>query len=230
MLRLRHYLSMLTLLAAVALPAAANQDPAPVKQVVEDFLRVQTKGLPGQVTIEVGEIDPQNNLAACSVLEPSLASGSRAWGKTTVAVRCRDGGGWSLYVGAKIRVVGDYLVTAKALVPGQTMTTNDFVRQSGDLADLPPGTVTDPAQALGKTLTMGIAAGRPLRSDMLRQPYAVQQGQSVRVVSSGSGFRVSNEGRALNNATPGQIAQARTSSGQTLSGIARSGGIIDVSH
>ena len=229
MLRLPHF-CLLALLVTLALPSAANQDPAPVRQIVEDFLRIQTKGLPGRVAIEVGEIDSQNNLVSCPVLEPSLASGSRAWGKTTVAVRCRAEGGWSLYVSAKVSVVGDYLVTAKALVPGQTMTVNDFVRQSGDLADLPPGTVTDPAQALGKTLTMGIAAGRPLCSDMLRQPYAVQQGQSVRVISSGSGFRASTEGRALNNATAGQIAQVRTGSGQTLSGIARIGGIIDMSH
>lgn len=229
MSRLPH-LSLLALFAVLALPSVANQDPAPVRQIVEDFLRIQTKGLPGRVTIEVREIDPQNNLTSCPVLEPSLASGSRAWGKTTVAVRCRAEGGWSLYVSAKVSVVGEYLVTAKALVPGQTMTVNDFVRQSGDLADLPPGTVTDPAQALGKTLTMGIAAGRPLRSDMLRQPYAVQQGQGVRVVSSGSGFRVSTQGLALNNATAGQIAQVRTGSGQTLSGIARAGGIIDMSH
>lgn len=223
-------LSLFALLAIMALPSAAKQDPAPVRQIVEDFLRIQTKGLPGRITIEVADIDPQNNLAPCSVLEPSLASGSRAWGKTTVAVRCRAEGGWNLYVSAKVSVVGDYLVTARALVPGQTITANDFVRQSGDLADLPPGTVIDPAQALDKTLTMGIAAGRPLRGDMLRQPYAVRQGQSVKVISSGSGFRVSTEALALNNATPGQIAQVRTSSGQTLSGIARIGGIIDMSH
>lgn len=223
-------LSLLALLAIVALPSAANQDPAAVRQAVEDLLRIQTKGLPGRISIEVIDIDAQNNLASCSVLEPSLASGSRAWGKTTVAVRCRAEGGWTLYVSAKVIVVGDYLVTSRSLVPGLTITANDFVRQSGNLADLPPGTVTDPAQALGRTLTIGIAAGRPLRSDMLREPYAVRQGQSVKVISSGSGFRVSTEALALNNATPGQIAQVRTSSGQTLSGIARIGGIIDMSH
>jgi flagella basal body P-ring formation protein FlgA len=39
---------------------------------------------------------------------------------------------------------------------------------------------------------------------------------------------VSSEGKALNNATDGQIAQVRTSSGQTVSGIARTGGIVEV--
>jgi flagella basal body P-ring formation protein FlgA len=58
----------------------------------------------------------------------------------------------------------------------------------------------------------------------------VQQGQSVRVVSSGPGFRVSTEARALNNASEGQIAQARTASGQVVSGIAKAGGVVEVGY
>lgn len=218
------------MLAIVAPTGQAHQDPAPVRQVVEEFLRVQIKGLPGTATVEVGQIEAQNNLASCNVLEPSLPNGTRAWGRTTVLVRCRDGAGWSLYVPARVRVVGDYFVTSRPLAQGELVTANDLLPQRGDLTDLPPGTVTDATQALGRSLAIGIPSGRPLRSDMLRQPYAVQQGQNVKIVSSGKGFRVSAAGRALNNAADGQVAQARTSNGQTLSGIARAGGIIDMSN
>lgn len=219
----------LTLLLGVA-PAFAHQDPAPVRQAVEDFLRVQVKGLPGKASVEVGDIDPQNSLVPCGAIEPSLPPGARAWGKTTVLVRCRDQGGWSLYVAARVRVQGDYYVTARALAQGEMMTANDLLPQRGDLADLPPGTVTDATQALGRTLTIGIPGGRPLRSDMLRQPYAVQQGQTVKVLSSGRGFRVSAEGRALNNATDGQVVQVRSSNGKTLSGLARRGGVVEMPY
>jgi flagellar basal body P-ring formation protein FlgA len=208
--------------------ASANQDPAQVRRVVEEFLRVQVNGLPGKASVEASAIDPQNSLAPCSILEPSLPQGARAWGKTTVLVRCRDLGGWSLYVPARVRVEGDYYVTARALAQGEMMTANDLLPQRGDLTDLPPGTVTDVTQALGRTLTIGIPGGRPLRSDMLRQPHAVQQGQTVKVVSSGRGFRVSSEGRALNNAADGQVAQVRSGNGKTLSGLARAGGIVEM--
>ncbi|MGB0129043.1 MAG: flagellar basal body P-ring formation chaperone FlgA [Rhodocyclaceae bacterium] len=210
--------------------AEAYQDPFPIRRAVEDFLRVQVKGLPGTTNVEVGQIDTQNSLAPCNVLEPSLLPGTRAWGRTTVLVRCREGAGWSLYVPTRVRVMGEYFVAARALVQGAMLTANDLLPQRGDLTDLPPGTVTDATQALGRSLTIGTTAGRPLRSDMLRQPYAVLQGQSVKIISSGNGFRVSSEGRALNNATDGQVAQVRTGNGQTLSGIARLGGIIDMSH
>jgi len=49
-------------------------------------------------------------------------------------------------------------------------------------------------------------------------------------VSTGVGFSVSSEGKALGNALAGQIVQVRTNNGQTVSGIARPGGVVEVSH
>jgi flagellar basal body P-ring formation protein FlgA len=110
------------------------------------------------------------------------------------------------------------------------VSVEDPVMQSGDLSELPAGIVTDPGQAVGRTLIIGIPAGRPLCSDMLRSPMAVQQGQTVKVVSQGSGFRVATEGRALNSAADGQVAQARLPFGQTFSAIAHTGGTIEISR
>jgi flagella basal body P-ring formation protein FlgA len=77
-------------------------------------------------------------------------------------------------------------------------------------------------------MLVSIVAGRPLRSDMVRQPVVVQQNQMVRVVSRGPGFLVSNEGKALNNGTDGQVIQVRPGNGQVVSGIARAGGVVEV--
>jgi flagella basal body P-ring formation protein FlgA len=41
---------------------------------------------------------------------------------------------------------------------------------------------------------------------------------------------VSSEGKALNNASDGQVVQVRAASGQTISGIARPGGMVEVSY
>jgi flagella basal body P-ring formation protein FlgA len=40
---------------------------------------------------------------------------------------------------------------------------------------------------------------------------------------------VTADGKSLSNATDGQIAQVRISTGQTVSGVARAGGIVDIS-
>lgn len=211
-------------------PAVARQDVAPVRQAVEEFLRVQTRGLPGAASFTVGSIDPQNNLQPCPALDAFLPPGARPWGRTTVGVRCLVEGGWSLYVPVTVKVMGEYLVSARPLAQGQLVAADDVARQNGDLAELPAGILTDPVQAVGKTVSMGVASGRPLRSDMLRQPLFVQQGQSVKVLSRGAGFQVATDGRALNNAASGQVAQVRTANGQTVSGIARSNGIVEVTY
>lgn len=218
------------LLACLAPLVQARQEPAEVKRVIEDFLRVQTRGLPGEASFSVGTVDPNNNLAPCPALEAFLPAGGRPWGRINVGVRCQAEGGWSIYVPAQVRVVGEYFVTARPLVRGQAIAAGDLARRKGDLAALPPGIVTEEAQALGKTLSISVQSGQILRTDILRAPPAVLQGQSVRIVSKGRGFQVAAEGKALANAADGQVVQVRTATGQTLTGIARPGGTVEVGY
>ena len=218
------------LLVSLAAFAHARQEPEEVKRVIEDFLRMQTRGLPGQASFTIGTIDPNNNLPSCPALEAFLPVGGRPWGRINVGVRCQLEGGWSIYVSAQVKVMGEYFVTAKPLARGQAITAADLTRRQGDLAELPAGIVTEAAQALGKSLNVSVQSGQILRNDSLRAPHVVQQGQSVRVISKGKGFQVATEGKALNNAAAGQVVQVRTASGQTLSGIAQKGGTVEVAY
>lgn len=218
----------LILLTLVTASAMARQDPGVVKQAVEEFLRIQTKGLPGQVSYTVGSIPADNNLAPCGALSVSQAPGNRPWGRGNVTVQCQDAGGWLLYVPIQVRVIADYLVTAKPLAQGQLVAETDLGRRSGDLGDLPAGILTEASQAIGHTAAVSIPAGRLLRRDMLRQPLAVHQNQTVKVVARGAGFEVANEGQALTNGFEGQVVRVRLANGQVLSGIARPGGVIEV--
>lgn len=197
---------------------------------LDQYLRTQTQGLPGQVSYSVGPLDRHAQLAPCSAFEPFLPPGSRLWGKTTVGIRCLAPSAWTVYVAVQVRVSGSYLLTARQLTAGQVVSATDVRTQSGDLGALPASILTDPAQAVGKTVRNGVAAGQPLRGDLLIALWAVQQGQSVKLLSSGTGFTVSNEGKALNNASEGQIAQVRTAAGQVVSGVARAGGIVEVTY
>ncbi len=219
------------LLLALSIPAAARQEPGLVKKAVEDFLHIQVKGLPGQVSFTVGHVDPQNNLIPCPALEVSLPPGARAWGNTTVKVLCQIDGGWSIFVPVRIRVIGDYLVTARPLTQGQIVAEADLTKNHGDLANLPSGILTEASQAIGKVVALSVASGQPLRSELLRQAMVVQQGQGVKVLSKGPGFQVTGgEGRALNNAIDGQVVQVRMANGHVVSGIARAGGVVEVTY
>lgn len=203
---------------------------ASLSTALDEFLRIQTQGLPGKVSYSVGQLDQHAQKTPCIAFEPFLQPGSRLWGNAMVGIRCLAPKAWTVYVPVQVRIAGNYLVTARQLTPGQVVNSADLREQSGDLGALPASVVTDPAQAIGKIVRNGIAAGQPLRSDLLSAPWLVQQGQSVKLLSRGAGFTVSNEGKALNNATEGQIAQVRTASGQVVSGVARSPGVVEVSY
>jgi flagella basal body P-ring formation protein FlgA len=215
-------------LAAPGPTAAARQDLPALKAVVAQYLQTQAGGLPGRVTVTVGAIDPRMNLAACPAPEAFQQPGARAWGKTTVGVRCTAPSAWTVYIQAQVSVLADYVAAAVPLAQGQAIDASQLVLMKGDLAAMPNGIVTDLAQAVGRSATVSLPAGTPLRLDTLRSKPVVQQGQAVRVVSSGDGFSVSGEARSIGTAGEGQLVQVRTASGAILSGTARAGGVVQV--
>ena len=216
--------------AAFAQITPPRQDQGAIRQAVEQFLRIQSAGLPGDVDIAVGAVDNRLNLAQCPTPEAFLPNGSRLWGKTTVGVRCTVPVAWTIYVTATVRVTADYVAVAAPLAQGQQIGPQDLTTMKGDLTTLPSGIITDASQAIGRTAAVSLQAGAPLRRDMLKQQQAVQQGQVVKLISSGPGFKVSTEGRALANGSEGQLIQARTPAGQVVSGIAKAGGVMEVNY
>lgn len=209
---------------AVAAPGAA-QSHAEIRDTVSAFVRTQTRAMPGNVSIQVAEIDRRISLPACPSLEAFLPAGAQLNGNGSVGVRCLGKQGWSLFVPVNVKFSVNMLTTRKTLLQGQTITAEDIGSLSSE--SLQAGTLTDPAQAIGKIMKYGVAAGQILRNDMLRAPYTVKQGQSVKLQVRGAGFHVSSEGQALNNAAEGETSSARTASGQIVSGVVK-GGVIEI--
>ncbi|MBI0327067.1 flagellar basal body P-ring formation chaperone FlgA [Burkholderia plantarii] len=206
---------------------AGQQDPEAIRAAALAFLQQQTAGLPGKATITVAAAFPRG-LAACATLEPFLPTGARLWGRTTVGVRCAGARPWTLYLQSKIEVHGNYYVAAHALAPGDVLTTADLVARDGDLTMLPLAVITDPAQAVGGTSLVRVAAGLPLRQDMLRSAASVTIGQTVRVVAAGQGFSISSEGSVMNNAGPGQQVRVRLAAGQIVTAVVKDGNTVEV--
>jgi len=215
---------------SLALQAFAQGSQTPLYKAVEDYLRMQTQGLPGKISYRITPLDTRSQLSPCDAFEPFLPSGGAPWGRTTIGVRCLGPSAWTIYMQVQVSIHAKYLVAARPLTAGQIIGVNDFVSRNGDLGLLPATILMDAEQALGKTVKIGIAAGQPLRGDQLIAPWAVQQGQNVKTISRGAGFSVSSEGKALNNAVEGQMVQVRTPSGQTVSGIARTGGVVEINY
>jgi len=224
-LKLFSFLLLATPLALAQ--TGARQDGAALRKLAEGYLQAQSAGLPGKVTIKVGAVDPRLALAACPAPEAFQQPGARPWGKTTVGVRC-TAPVWSMFLQAQVNVVADYVTAAVPLAQGQPIDASQLATMQGDIAAMPNGIITDMAQAIGRTPTVSLPAGTPLRLDALKSKPVVQQNQAVRIVSRGENFSVSGEGKAIGNAGEGQIVQVRTPRGAIISGTARNGGIVEV--
>ncbi len=208
--------------------AVAKQNLTLVKSKITEFLETQTIGYPGKVSVHAGAIDPNMKLAQCSDVQVFLPAGSRAWGKTSVGVRCNAPSIWTIYVQATVNVTAQYLVAAAPLAQGQVVTSQDMLFESGDLTQLPAGVFTDQTQAIGRSVNISMPAGTVLRQEMLKISPVVQQGQTVMLTTIGKGFSVSAEGQAMGKANEGQIVQVKVASGQIVTGIARNGGQVEV--
>ena len=211
----------------LAIEPVARQDTAAIVPIVEAYLQSQTGKLPGQSKITVTPPDTRLDLPACPKPETFLPTGARLQGRVTVGVRCREPSRWTIYVQAQISVSTQYLVTAAPLAQGHVISENDLTVAAGELNAASAGLITDMAQAIGRTLAAPIAAGLPLRSNLFRKDWVVHQGQVVRFMTSGEGFRITVEAKALANASEGELVQVKTKYGRVLSGTARSGGIVE---
>ncbi|MGY2491244.1 flagellar basal body P-ring formation chaperone FlgA [Cupriavidus sp. CP313] len=203
-------------------PAASPFAEDPARVAVERFLLQQTAGLPGKVSVQVAP--PSGGRAPdCLAPDPFLPAGTSPWGRVSVGVRCGGERPWVRYMQARVSVLTDYYVAARALGPGEPVSQADIEVRQGDLATLPRAVITDPAQLAGAVTANRIAAGSPIRADLLRKAIAVRQGQTVTVAVEGDAFQITSEGKVLADAATGNTVQVRLRSGQVVNGLVRSG-------
>jgi flagella basal body P-ring formation protein FlgA len=222
-------LTTLALVFATA-SAAAQQPAAPVEAAARQLIEAQTQGLPGEVSIELSPLDANNQLPPCAELSAFLPASSRAWGAFSVGVRCASPAAWTVYLQARVKVSADYIVSARPLRANQIIGPADLATRRGDLAALGDDVLTDASQAVGQHARYALAQGRPLQTHILRVPAAVQRGNSVTIVGRGAGFQISNTGRAMNSAAPGETVRVRLPNNQVITGTAQTNGTVEMAY
>ena len=172
-----------------------------------------------RVEIEVGQLDPRLRLAPCQRVEPYLPPGTRLWGKARIGLRCTQGPSlWNVYLPITVKVFGPAWVAAQTLAAGAVLTPGDLVQSEVDWAAEASATITDPEQAVGRTLLRRVTAGQGLRQVDLRARQWFAAGDTVKVVAVGRGFAISSSGQALGHGIEGQSVRVRTENGRVVSG------------
>lgn len=219
---MRHFLiTAILLFTAGALHAGTPDDAA------RQFLQARAARLGDRVTVTVHPATAP--LGACARPEPFLpGNGQRLLGRVTVGIRCGDGR--VRYLQARVAAHGTYWVAARRIPAGSRIDRSMLEAREGDLGHLPHAAILDPGQAVGRATTRTLAEGSIVQSTQLRAPHLVQSNHPVTVEASGPGFRVTRQGRALQDGAMGESVRVRMPDRSVLTGVVAGDGRVAVDY
>lgn len=198
-----------------------------IEQQAEQFLR-RLPGVNNATQIHVNPIDSSLQLPACDHLVFFLSNPHFNRGSLRLNANCNQPQTWSIFIAATVLDPISYWVSNKALVKNQVLSRHDIAEQKTYHSALGSNLVTGFQQIQGRPLAHDLPAGSSLHlRDFLIDPK-LSRGQTVTLLSSKSGFKISNQGKLLSDAIAGERTKVKTSSKQIISGIARSGGIVEI--
>ena len=173
------------------------------------------------IAIEVGQPDSRLQLAQCAKAVPYVPSGIRLGGATRIGLKCvRGPTAWNITVPVVIRIFGRGLVALSNIPAGATLKSQDLTVGDVDLVADTSAALSEPQAIEGRTLVRPLNVGQSLRLSHLKPRQWFAPGDTVKLVSSGSGFQIASQGQALTPGIDGQPVRVRTEAGKILSGTA----------
>lgn len=140
---------------------------------------------------------------------------SRLTGKRTVLAQC---GARRHFLPVRISAQATWWVASQSLPGGAILQRSDIEPMTGSLDNQPGGLIFNADEIIGQRLTRAVDAGKPLLESQVRQQWRLRAGQTVDVVTTGTGFRIRSQGKALNNAAVDDTLKVKTTGGRTVSG------------
>jgi flagellar basal body P-ring formation protein FlgA len=193
-------------LLAAAVPAAAAPLPpietaAAIRAAIATALQPRLDGIK-DASAEIGAVDPRLRLPACPSLAVTVPETGTAAVTAKVACASPD---WTLYVPIRLHAFVEAVTAATNLAPNTKLSADELSRGRVDLMSFTGRPVTEPTQAEGKTLRVGVLAGAPILTTYLEQPVVVHRGQKVLVTLTDGTMVVRNTAVALENGRIGDM-------------------------
>ena len=216
-------------LMASSLAGAAIQPLSSIRGAAERFIR-QRMPAGAPVVVTAGRLDPRLRLARCSgPLQASLLAGARLQANASVAVGCRDGADWTIYLPVRLQSRIEVWVLRKPEPQGAQLGAADLAPQTRLVSGVSAGYLTDLAVLGRSTLRHTLPAGAVLHSTDLLADFLVRQGQQVILRASLDGIQVRAPGVALQAGRYGALIRVQNlASSKVVQGIVKSRIAVDV--
>ena len=196
---------------------------AQIRALVDRQLRENNFILPAGARLEVSFPGTLMLPQRCSQPTVEPVTGRKPPGNSVpYVIRCAPAPGAlqgpSLTVSVRVTVLKNVVVAARALGNNAVIDSGDLVMAEADVGAIGADALTNPADAVGRTVIRNLPAGSIVPRSALRLPMAIRSGETVRIEIVGVGFTVSSEATAMQNGATGDTIRLRNSEGQTLSG------------
>lgn len=121
------------------------------------------------------------------------------------------------------------VVPTVIIYPGQPLNSSDLQEVEVTNPNIRSDYVHTIADLSGMVATRTLLPGRVVPKGAVRKPYAVEQGQKVRLVYSDGALTITAPGMPLDNAAAGDLIKVRNiDTGVTVSGTAMKDGTVEV--
>ena len=211
---------------AFAADISAWQDNHALQLATLDYVQHLPTMKP-EFRIEVADLDRNLQLTACEKIAFSTPTPVFE-GNFRVKAECRAPEKWSVFLTATVLKPSKYFVLNHSLDSSQPISAEDITAMDEYRAHPIPGVADDIKRIVGLRLSHAIKSGSILRYSDLSSEPALTRGQKVKVLAKGKGFEINQEGLLLSSTYEGQITRVQLSSKRIISGIAHSGGIVEV--
>jgi flagella basal body P-ring formation protein FlgA len=216
---------------APAPPTAGALLMPQLRQLVERQLQEAAFSLPVGARIEIalppGLVLPQKCLLPFVEAVPNRRPPGPM---VPYVVRCAPSSagvlGASVTISVRVAVIQRAVVAARTLSANVPIAMTDLSLADADISTIGTDAMLATGDVVGRVLSRSFSTGAVLLRSAVRNPVAIRTGDSVRLEIIGSGFIVSSESVALQNASTGDMIRVRNSEGQTVSGRLDSRGVV----
>jgi flagellar basal body P-ring formation protein FlgA len=210
-----------------ALVAAEAETPGSIRAAIEAAVAPRLAAVKdAAVETAVGAIDARLRLPSCPAVEVTLPPTNAA--VMTAKVEC-DAPSWTIYVPVHLHAWVDAVVASVNLAPNTKLTADDLSRSRVDVFAGNGGLLTEPSQAEGKILRVGLLAGAAVLSPFLEWPTVVHRGQKVLLTLTDSTMIIKSTALALEDGRVGEsISVENPDTQKTMRATVVSDGTVEI--
>lgn len=183
--------------------------PQRIERIVKDFILSKMRWDPKAVSIRFspmeGIILPEGTVT--HAVTPRKREDYL--GSTNLSVDFLvDGKSWKkVWVTAEIEVSEEVVVSSRSLQRFEIIGKEDLRLESMNLAELPPGFIADPEEAVGKRTKRVVAEGTPLRTAFLEMPPLVKRGDLVTIIAESEVLKITTQGVVTESGCRGDMVR-----------------------